>query len=323
MNRTTRPFLPALRAGRAAALFLLAAAAHLSSGMNRADALTIVPIFDSTLTSLPNAAQYESGVNYAINEIDSHFADPITLHITFNTSAGGLGSSSANLLGFLNYAQLTGAMQDDATTTTDNTAYSHFGSDPTSGGTFLITVANAVALGFGPESDFGGNSGEVTFANDQPYTFDPNNRVVPGKFDFIGVAEHEITEVMGRINALGTDFGAGPDYLPYDIFRYTGNNVQSVNPSDTNVYFSIDGGATLLKYYNGTPGQDLGDWNPGFGPDAFNSSAGPGDSLPLTAVDYQVMDVIGYDYVVPEPSSWLLLVLGASVACAMAMRFKP
>jgi hypothetical protein len=319
-NRLISPL--AVRAVRAGTFFAMAFAAVFGAWSASARALTIVPIFDSTLTSLSNAAQYESGVNYAINEIDSHFADPITLHIVFKTSSSGLGSSSANLLGFLNYSEITSAMQADATTATDNTAYSHFGPDPTGGGTFLITVANAAALGFGNLEGSSG-SGTITFANNQPYTFDPNNRVVPGDFDFIGVAEHEITEVMGRIVELGADFGAGPDYLPYDIFRYKGG-VQSVNPNDTSVYFSIDGGASILKFYNGPGGGDLGDWASGQGADAVNAFAAPGDSLPLTAVDYQVMDVIGYDYVtpVPEPSSMLLVAVAMPGAVLLALRLR-
>ncbi len=278
-----------------------------------AGALTIVPVFDSSITNLPNAAQYQSGINTAISEIDNRFADPITIHIAFTAdpSPSVLAGSSANLVGFLDYAGLTSALVADAKTANDATAISHFGADPTHGGQFYLTVANAAALGFGnfESSTADGLSGTVSFGSSQSYSFDPNNRAVPGKFDFIGAAEHEITEVMGRINELGADFGGGSAYLPYDIFRYTGNGTTSVAPGDTSVYFSLDGGETLLKFYNGPGGGDLGDWASGFGPDAFNAFAGPGDSLPLTAVGLQVLDAIGYD-LVPEPSSFLLCGLG-------------
>ena len=44
---------------------------------------------------------------------------------------------------------------------------------------------------------------------------------VAGKYDFVGVALHEITEIMGRIPALGYNFGSGSgSYYPYDLFRY-------------------------------------------------------------------------------------------------------
>jgi hypothetical protein len=33
----------------------------------------------------------------------------------------------------------------------------------------------------------------VTIGAGYSFTFDPNNRAVPGKYDFIGIAEHEIS----------------------------------------------------------------------------------------------------------------------------------
>ena len=37
----------------------------------------------------------------------------------------------------------------------------------------------------------------------------------------IGVAMHEISEIMGRIALEGTALNGAPDYAPYDLFRYT------------------------------------------------------------------------------------------------------
>ena len=47
------------------------------------------------------------------------------------------------------------------------------------------------------------NDGTFTFGGGFSYTYDPNNRAVAGKFDFIGVAMHEISEIMGRIGLMG------------------------------------------------------------------------------------------------------------------------
>src|SRR6516164_8935921 len=74
--------------------------------------------------------------------------------------------------------------------------------DPTGGGHFLFSAAEAKALSLinptGTEND-----GTITFGAGFAYAYDPNNRAVPGEFDFIGVAAHEISETMGRIGIQG------------------------------------------------------------------------------------------------------------------------
>ena len=56
--------------------------------------LTIIPTFDSTITSDPNAATIEATINTAIATIQSMFSDPITVNITFKKMTSGLGQSS-------------------------------------------------------------------------------------------------------------------------------------------------------------------------------------------------------------------------------------
>ncbi len=83
-----------------------------------------------------------------------------------------------------------------------------------------MTTAQGKALGtvaaHDPASD-----GTFTFGEGFTYTFDPLNRAVVGAFDFIGLAEHEISEIMGRIPGLGSLVLGTPTFLPHDLFRYT------------------------------------------------------------------------------------------------------
>src|SRR5215469_1846357 len=57
--------------------------------------LVIIPTFDSSITSDPNAAVIETSINSDIATIDSYIANNVTVNITFQESGSGLGSSSS------------------------------------------------------------------------------------------------------------------------------------------------------------------------------------------------------------------------------------
>ncbi len=73
-------------------LLALAATIFCCAQLPSAQALTIVPVYTSNVTSLPNFSSgtfnIQSAVNYVVNELDSHFSNPITLYITVDSVAG-------------------------------------------------------------------------------------------------------------------------------------------------------------------------------------------------------------------------------------------
>jgi PEP-CTERM motif len=257
-----------------------------------AQALVINPIYDASVNSAP--AGFKTAFQSAMAFYQSTFTDPITISINVGWGevggtplpAGGLGASSTYLIGS-SYSTVRNALSADRKSGYDLAAVATLPSaDPTGGRRELVSTAEAKALGLRSGT---GIDGSVGFAA-QAYTFDPANRAVAGAFDFIGVAEHEISEVMGRFADLGTFYSA---LTPMDLFRYFGPNARALTPG-YNQYFSIDSGATSLDYFNGPGGGDLGDWA-GYAYDAYNAFATPGVLLPISSADIMMMDVLGYD----------------------------
>jgi hypothetical protein len=269
--------------------------------LSSAHALTIVRTNDASMSntaiiSAADAASASAAFDFAAGQIMALYSDPVQINIILaaTTDPGVLGESTGQLTGTFTYAQIRNLLINDnnahpsADGTTSTAALP--ASDPYSCSTFLVARALAKALGNIPSDT--NNDGTFTFGTSFAYTYDPLNRAVPGKIDFIGVAFHEITEVMGRVARLNS---TGNCNRPYDVFRFTGAGVQSLAFTDANVYFSVNGGSANLKTFNANGnGGDLGDWASGTN-DAFNAFSSSGVQNDLTPVDVRVMDVIGYD----------------------------
>ena len=225
------------------------------------------------------------------------FSDPIHINITVDavTNPKAFGESFPNFLS-ISYADLYNRVSAYASTQNDAVAISPGGSmsaaDPTNGhGTWQLTRPQAKALGFIPDdmSDDGG----TTFGVNHPFTF--SGAIAPQTFDFQGVAAHEIAEVMGRIGLSG----GNNTFSLIDNFSYTGPGMKGLGGGAGN-FFSIDNGVTLLKAFNNSAANhlDTRDWAGGTN-DSFNQFSGPGVVNPVSAVDVQLMDVIGYGRVNP------------------------
>jgi len=284
----------------------LVCAGLLLAAFSPARALTIVRTNDASMSdpniiSPADADAASAAFDYAAGQIMALYSDPVQVNIILaaTTDPTVLGKSSAPLVGTFTYDQIRTLLINDNNAhpspdgTTSTAALPAV--NPYACTTFLIARGLAKALGNIPSDAT--NDGTFTFGTTHAYTYDPANRAVPGRIDFISVALHEITEIMGRVARLNQ---TGNCNRPYDVFRFLGAGTQSLTFTDSNVYFSVDGGTTNLKDFNANGnGGDLGDWASGSN-DAFNAfSSGTGVEEDLTSVDIRVMDVIGWDLTHP------------------------
>jgi len=245
----------------------------------------------------------------------SNFNDNIHINITVTAVAGtGTLGQSNTFLNSFSYAAIRAALIADSKTANDVIAVGAGGSvgaaDPVATAhNWWVSTAQAKALGL--IADNATTDGTFTFGAGFNYAFDPNS-VGVGQYDFQGVAMHEISEIMGRIAGVGISIGGSPAYLASDLFRYTGPGVRGLT-NGGGISFSEDGGATLVKLFNNNAanGGDAADWAGGTN-DSFNAFGTTGVKSPLTAVDLQIMDAIGYDAAasVPEPTTGLVTLSG-------------
>jgi hypothetical protein len=308
---------------KTAALFVFTGV-FLASEVN-AGGLSVNLSFDSSFTTSfgANTAQAEAAANYAAQQFNALFSDPVQVNITVSgvSDASIFGQSSSSLQGYYTYTQIRSALVSDAKGSNDAAAVASLPvNDPTAANgarDFLTTRAEAKALGLIASDST--RDGTIKFGAAFSWAFDPANRAVSGQYDFIGVVEHEISEVMGRQGITGANLGnGGPNFDPLDLFRYTAAGVRGASNNGGGVYFSINGGVTNLNTYNNAAsnGLDTADWSGVNGVDAFNQYATGSAVNGITTVDLQQMDVIGWDLTsaVPEPSSLSLYALGA-IAC--------
>jgi hypothetical protein len=238
----------------------------------------------------------------AATQFTSRYNDSISVNIKVTASPGtsDLGSSSTLFDPVNSYNTLQAAFAADSKSADDATTVGAGGSlksgtDPiATNHQYYVTRAQAKALGL--RADDMQRDGTFNFGGGQKWTYDPNNRQVAGKFDFIGVAMHEYSEIMGRNSIMGDpQFDPTPSYVAYDLFHFTGAGTRGLN-NGAGRSFSFNNGTSLLIAFNSfaANGGDLQDWA-GPAPDSFNAAGPTNEQDDLTPVDLQVMDVIGYD----------------------------
>jgi hypothetical protein len=319
-----------------------------------AGSITINATFDPSLSAADDAA-----INAAISGIEADITSPnnITVNLYYTSMTTGLGESETGVYG-LSYQQYYDGLLANATQPNQLTALASLGPAPTSptsgnpltGGVQLnVTSAEGRNLGYdtpgvvtvGSVTDY---DSEISLNTTITYPPGPNNG---SNYGLEAVANHETDEALG-IGGTGSDVGgtgffANPGDL--DLYRYTcsipvatlvatltcpsgdvSRTFSASTPTDETPtsYFSINGGLTVLSFFNQTSGADYGDWlsdcsnltvcqanglPDGFNPQVQDAFGEPGTNPALGVNELTAFNAIGYDLVAaptPEPSSLIL-----------------
>jgi hypothetical protein len=319
-------------------------------GATSANALTIKPVFDSSITSLANAATVEAAFNTVANEFDATFSTPVTIKVGVSwgkvngssLGSGNIAASQSNLNGPFLYSDIVGAFQADAAANPgDKSLVSAAANLPTRSPagslSYQLPYAEAQALGFLPAS-INPDSGYVGFSSAVAWDFNATDGVTAGDYDFQGLAAHEISEVLGRITGL---HGATPSYATmFDVLRYSAPHATSFSYSSA-AYFSVDGGVTNLGQFNLVGSGDRSDLSAVKG-DAQDALLSTGTAYSLSSSDLTALDVLGWGswtptgglikigslptsdisaaMGTPEPSTWIMLLLGFGLVGAARRR---
>jgi hypothetical protein len=266
-------------------------------------ALTITPIFDSTITSDPNAAAIENAINTAIANIQSMFSDPITVTINFSEMSSGLGQSNVYYY-TLSYSTFLAALKADATTSDDATAIALLPSVSTnpvnSNSTINVKTANLRAVGIiGLNPPTGQPDGFIMLNTS---ITSPGSPGTSGAYVLLPTVEHEIDEVLGLGSSLPSP--PGSTIFPQDLYRYDQSGARTfTTTSSAQAFFSINASADLAQFDNQNDGGDFGDWQSNPLPSGVLSKvqdafATPGTN-PALSVELTALDVIGYDRRIP------------------------
>jgi hypothetical protein len=266
--------------------------------------------WDASVGSAPSG--FTNAVIAAVQALESQINTAVTINI--NVGYGEVAGSAMTSLGScryyltsVSYSQLVSALEAHSTSAADTSVLASLPAASPVSGTYWITNAQAKALGLASATG-AGTDGFIGLSSAYSVTYDNTAGIAGGTYDFAGVVQHEVTQVMGRMMLTGSTIGSTPSsYSLLDLMHYSAAGVQ-VFSNSTPGYFSIDGGTTNLAAFNTAAGGDPGDWASSVVADSFDAFSVSGIINAVTPTDLIEMDAIGWSLngsapPVPPPST--------------------
>jgi hypothetical protein len=254
-------------------------------------------IWDSSVSSAP--AAFKQAAEAAAGYYSEMFSNDEVINIDVGWGeVDGMPISSGDLAEgvrpgiYRTYAQVLSGLDADASHSSlqseaDATLPS---TDPLGARFYYVPYAEAKTLG---EISPTGTEIDGYIGMSKTLSLDFSQPTESGYFDAVGALEHEISAVMGRVDAVGSTYGAGL-YTPLDLFRYSAPGVRATSASAPSPYFSINGGATNLGNYSTV--SDYADWNYNLvRGDAFGAATA-GTTLAVSPNDLIEQAVLGYNF---------------------------
>lgn len=274
-----------------------------STLVGSSNGLEINLIWDSSVRAAANWQSVESDVAAAARVYTGAFSNHVVINIAVgfgevdgsHLGSGALGESSSNgyLVSYGNLQSALGAGDAALIQSGAMSASAIQALQSLHGESFFVTSAEAKALGLVSGSS-NGVDGYIGLSTSSQMSF--AGGVKAGQYDAVGVAAHEISEVLGRMGLEGQSLGGRADvYTPLDLFRYTAAHTPDTKP--TAGYFSTNNGASSLELFN-NPGNggDAADWATASinTTNAFDAYDNPGVTTQVTSTDLLAIAVLGY-----------------------------
>jgi hypothetical protein len=286
---------------------------------------------NSAVSSLSTGTNFKAYINRTRNNPNGiGSATPYVDSTGANTSMVNISSANAKALGLL------GGLPAGSTISLA-TAEGFMPSGPINPD-FMISSPPANAT---PGAD-----ASITFSSSFQFDFDPTDGIDSTKFDFIGVATHEIGHVLGFTSGVDTlDINTPPvgrlfpddafvSVNSLDLFRYSAAS-KALNAIDWTAdtrskYFSLDRGITnlgnLATGVNFGDGQQASHWKDNRGLGIMDPTFSNGELGVISANDLRAFDVIGWNRssatatAVPEPSNIIGTLMFAGFGAKLVLK---
>jgi plastocyanin len=258
--------------------------------------------WDTTVNSAPSG--FTSDIIAAAQYLESQITNAVTINLNVGYDeiagsslvSGALGESMPSLV-TVSYSAIVKALTQTASTDpTDVAVLASLPKTSPVSGTYWVTTAQAKALGL-QAANSTSIDGYVGFGLSSEFTFGDTNTtgtVGTNTHDFFATVTHEMTEVMGRLLAVGSNTSGSVGYYLMDLLDYSAPGTHDLTQSKPG-YLSVDGGATNLGNFNTAAPGDPGDWASSMGNNSFDAYATPGALEPVTANDLTEVDAIGWN----------------------------